>query len=168
MSVAYRPSSNRSRSLKQPRTRKTLPKATKEARVIPLKTTPTVQRLPTPSEEPFWLRSLFILQQSSSVVAFCLIGSTLIIYGLTVYTQQIWSREYRKLESLEREERNLIATHETLKNQLAKDALKEKTGLVAPHPTHTIFLSPATEPAFKTAPPPPPEEKPAIHQPIAY
>jgi len=109
-----------------------------------------VSTIPTPSKQlPLWLRSLLWIQHSSAVVTFGLIGTTLLIYAVTVYSQQIWSREYRQLEELQRQERNLVATHESLKNQLAVEAQNEQAGLVSPHPNNTIFLSPSPNSPFK-------------------
>lgn len=109
-----------------------------------------VSQISTASQPlPTWLRSLLWIQHSSAVVTFGLIGTTLLVYAVTVYSQQIWSREYRQLEDLQRQERNLVATHESLKNQLAVEAQDEQVGLVSPHPNNTIFLSPSPNPPFK-------------------
>lgn len=102
-----------------------------------------VQQLPARSPQlPLWLRFLLVLQHSSSVFACCTIVSALAIYGWSVYTPQLWNQEYKKLESLRRNERNLTTTNETLKNELAQQAEKPETGLSAPNPGRLIFLSP--------------------------
>ncbi|MEC4986725.1 MAG: hypothetical protein SAJ37_23145 [Oscillatoria sp. PMC 1068.18] len=94
---------------------------------------------------PFWLRLLMFLQYSSSVVTFSLVTGTLIIYAWTVYTQQQWSKEYKKLETLQRNERQLTTTNESLKSQLAEQAETPESGLVPPNPKNTIFLTPTPE-----------------------
>ncbi|WP_224412412.1 hypothetical protein [Oscillatoria salina] len=94
---------------------------------------------------PLWLRLLMLLQYSSSVVTFSLVTATLIIYAWTVYTQQQWSKEYKKLETLQRNERQLTTTNESLKNQLAEQAESPEAGLVPPNPSNTIFLTPTPE-----------------------
>lgn len=97
------------------------------------------------AQTPAWLRSLVTLQRTSNLVCFFLIASTLGVYAWTVYTQQMWSQEYRKLETLQRHERQMTATNEALKNQLAQEAERPGTGLVAPNPANTIFLPPAPQ-----------------------
>ncbi|MFE1747603.1 hypothetical protein [Coleofasciculus sp. H7-2] len=97
------------------------------------------------AQTPAWLRSLVTLQRTSNLVCFLLIASTLGVYAWTVYTQQMWSQEYRKLETLQRHERQMTAANEALKNQLAQEAELPGTGLVAPNPANTIFLPPAPQ-----------------------
>ncbi|NES86582.1 MAG: hypothetical protein F6K10_37425 [Moorea sp. SIO2B7] len=92
-----------------------------------------------------WLRALILLYQSSSIVTFFLIATSLGIYGWTVCTQKEWSGEYKKLVKLQRDERHLTEDNETLKNQLAEKAEKPEMGLIAPKPTNTIFIPPTPE-----------------------
>ncbi|MGF1482315.1 MAG: hypothetical protein ACFB4I_23025 [Cyanophyceae cyanobacterium] len=94
---------------------------------------------------PLWLRFLLMLQQSSSVFACCTVMSALAVYGLTVYTPRHWNQQYQKLTALQRHERNLTATNETLKNELAQQAERPEAGLAIPNPEQVIFL-PATPP----------------------
>ncbi len=94
---------------------------------------------------PLWLRLLIQAQRGSLIVAFILVTATLVVYGSTVYTQQLWSKEYRKLKTLTRNEREMIATNESLKNQLALQAERPGSGLVAQTPDSTIFLQPALQ-----------------------
>jgi hypothetical protein len=104
-----------------------------------------VENLPSAPITPVWLRSLLMVQRGSSVVTFCLITATLAVYAWTVYTQQTWAREYSKLENLQRNERQITAANEVLKNQLAQQAERPGTGLVPPTPDKTIFLPPAPQ-----------------------
>jgi hypothetical protein len=94
---------------------------------------------------PAWLSPLLFLQRSSDILTFVLVSSTLTLYAWTVYTQQQWTQEYRKLETLQRDERHLTTTNEVIKNQLAQQAEKPSTGLVTPTPAKTIFLQPAPQ-----------------------
>jgi hypothetical protein len=80
------------------------------------------------------------LQQASSVITFSLILTTLGVYAWTVYVPKLWSKEYRNLETLQRHERHLTATNESIKNQLAQQAEKPEAGLSNPHPAQSIFL----------------------------
>jgi hypothetical protein len=86
------------------------------------------------------LRSLSLLERIVAVITFCLLGSTLGIYAWTVYIPKVWDKEFGKLETLQRHERHLLATNETLKHQLAQQAEKPETGLTHPQPFQTIFL----------------------------
>lgn len=105
-----------------------------------------VEKLNTsPQPTPAWLSPLLFLQRSSDILTFVLVGSTLTLYAWTVYTQQQWTQEYKKLENLQRDERHLTTTNEVLKNQLAQQAEKPSTGLVTPTPAKTIFLQPAPQ-----------------------
>ena len=128
----------------------------------------TVRRLPSKRSLPLWLRLLIQAQRGSLVIAFILVTATLIVYGSTVYTQQLWSKEYRKLKTLQRNEREMIATNEGLKNQLALQADRPGSGLVPQTPDNTIFLQPAPQrPALVTTPSAPKAEL-APNTPLGY
>jgi hypothetical protein len=66
------------------------------------------------------------------------------VYGSTVYIQQAWSEDFRQLEQLQREKRELTTANELMKNQLAQQATAPENNLVAPSPANTIFLPKAT------------------------
>lgn len=117
---------------------------------------------------PAWLSPLLILQRSSDVVSFVLISATLALYSLTVYTQQQWAQEYRKLENLQRNERHLTTTNAVIKDQLAQQAEKPATGLVTPTPANTIFLPPAPQRKSSTAPTQMADPEPAAKAPLGY
>jgi hypothetical protein len=87
---------------------------------------------------------MMLLQRGSSAVTCCLVAGALAAYGWTVWVPKIWSHEYRQLESLQRHERELTETNEALKNQLARQA--ERSGLVQPNPSQSIFLTPTAAP----------------------
>lgn len=127
-----------------------------------------VEKLPSQQSLPLWLRSLLFLQRGSNIASFCLISATLALYGWTVYTQQLWSQEYRKLEKLQRHERLLTSTNEVIKNQLAKQAERPDTGLVAPNPANMLFLPPAPQRPPKEAPSATSDPKPAPNMPLGY
>jgi len=116
-------------------------------------------------EVPEWFMRLSNLQHRFGAATFVLLGGMLLVYGATVYTQQKWSQEYRKLENLQRHERQLITTNESLKNQMATEAETPATGLVPPNPTEAIILQPTTQKATS------PQVKPAklkIEIPLGY
>ncbi|MBW4668484.1 MAG: hypothetical protein KME60_13920 [Cyanomargarita calcarea GSE-NOS-MK-12-04C] len=103
-------------------------------------------RLPImPSNEsgPMWLLRLQILNRHSSLLAFLMVATMLVVYGWTVYSQQLWSQSSKRLQSLQRQERQLMATDAALKEQMAKEAQKAPNGLVSPTPGNMIFLPPS-------------------------
>lgn len=102
-----------------------------------------VKVLPQIESIPTWLRTLVGLQKVSSVTTFLLVSAVLVVYGTTVYSQQLWSQEYRKLEKLQRQERQVTAAGEVLKYQLANQAENADAGLVAPKPDNNLFLDPS-------------------------
>jgi hypothetical protein len=84
-------------------------------------------------------------QQGSSIITILLGISVLAAYGWTVYLQQIWGHEYEQLETLKRQERQLVSANELLKNQMAAQAEKPTAGLLLPDPSNAIFLTPAPQ-----------------------
>lgn len=98
-----------------------------------------VEAMPT-VELPLGLKILLFFQRSSTVVTIGLIGITTIVYAQTNYTPQQWTEQYRKLIMLQSAERNLVATDESIKNQIAEEAEKKETGLVNPLPSSVLFL----------------------------
>jgi hypothetical protein len=107
--------------------------------------------LSQPHSVPDWLAWLIALQRRSYLVTFLLVSATLAVYGGTVYTQQLWNREYRQLETLRLQERQYTAALEVLKNQLATQAEQPETGLVPATPSNNLYL-PETPQAEKTTP----------------
>ncbi|MEG4284328.1 hypothetical protein QUB68_14465 [Microcoleus sp. A006_D1] len=108
--------------------------------------------LPDRQRQPVWLRSLLRMQRASTAAAVLLLGGALSVYGLTVYSEQRWSQEYQKLETLRLREQQLSAASEVLKHQLAQEAQNPESGLVRQNPADTIFLRPALEQRPQTAP----------------
>ncbi|MDB9536556.1 hypothetical protein PN451_12085 [Dolichospermum planctonicum CS-1226] len=91
---------------------------------------------------PIWLLRLYKVNRYSSVLAFVLVVTTLIVYGWTVYSQELWSQSYRKLKNLQRHERQLNTANATLTSKMAQEAEKPDTELVSPTSEKTIFLPP--------------------------
>lgn len=129
---------------------------------------PTATLPLSPRPEPSWLSLLLFLQRSSDIITFLLIAATLTIYSWTVYTQQQWTKEYRKLQSLQRQERQMTTANATLKDQLAQQAENLATGLVTPTPANTIFLPPAPQRSFHTAPTKTADSQPSARTPLGY
>lgn len=98
-----------------------------------------------PKARPLWLKLLLRLQQGSSLVTLSLILGVLATYGWTVYLQQQWGEAYESLETLKKQERQLVSANELLKNEIAEQAEKPTTGLLLPDPSNAIFLTPAPQ-----------------------
>lgn len=122
------------------------PLARAPKRATPPKTSSSaVRTLPDSRIMPLWLQWLIKVQRSSSIATCLLAVAVLMVYGWTVYSQQLWSQQYHKLETLQHKERQLMTSSEVLKNQLAQQAERPTTGLVSPQPANLIFLKPAPE-----------------------
>ncbi|WP_375506811.1 hypothetical protein [uncultured Nostoc sp.] len=100
--------------------------------------------IPNSGATPLWLLRLYTFHRYSTVLAFLLVASTLAVYGWTVYSQELWSKSYRRLQNLQRHERLLTTTNATLTNKIAQEAEQPTAGLVSPTPQGMIFLSPAS------------------------
>lgn len=128
----------------------------------------TVRQLPSSRSFPLWLRVLIQAQRGSLVIAFVLVVATLMVYGSTVYTQQLWSKEYRKLKTLQRNEQEMTATNASMENQLALQAEKPGSGLVPQTPDSTLFLQPAPQRKPLVTAPSTPIVETAPNTPLGY
>ena len=93
---------------------------------------------------PNELRAIAFLEKVSSVLVFGLILSTLGIYASAVYAPKLWSKEYRKFEKLQQDERNLLANNASLRNNIATDSQASEQELASAHPFQLIFLKPTS------------------------
>lgn len=118
--------------------------------------------------QPIWLTSLLFLQRSSDVITFLLVAATLSLYSLTVYTQQQWSQSFRNLEKMQREERQLTAANEDMKNHLAQQAERPGTGLVPPTQASQIVLQPAPQRPAQQPPLASANPEPVAKTPLGY
>lgn len=92
-----------------------------------------------------WGLRLRFWQRRVGIVTSILIAGTLVTYSSTVYLQQQWNQKYRRLENLQRQERQLTANNEILKNQLAVEAEQPLTKLSPPNPADAIILPAAKQ-----------------------
>ncbi len=127
---------------------------------------PGVKRMPSQDQTPKWLRSLFLMERFSIAITFVLAGSALMVYGWTVYAQQLWGKEYQKLDSLRRNERQLTTNKEVLKDKIAKEANRPGSTLTPQTPNSMIFLNPAQPRPDAKAPAPSPQAAPIA--PLGY
>lgn len=126
--------------------------------------------MPGSGATPLWLLRLYTFHRYSSVLAFLLVAATLAVYGWTVYSQELWSQSYRRLQNLQRHERLLTTTNATLTNKMAQEAEQSRTGLVSPSPKGMIFLPPASsnsEPASPNTKPNPQSQQQTL-SPLGY
>ncbi|MHC5615599.1 MAG: hypothetical protein ACYTXA_32670 [Nostoc sp.] len=126
-----------------------MPKSVKELgrRQVPNLNQQSSENLPTmpnSAAAPLWLLRLYSFHNYSTILAFLLVASTLAVYGWTVYSQQLWSQSYRRLQGLQRHEQLLMTTNATLTNKMAQEAEQPTAGLVSPTPQGMIFLPPAS------------------------
>lgn len=96
-----------------------------------------------PWATPMWLRSLTGMNTAIAIATLVLVSAVMGAYSQVVYTKQNWGQEYRKLERLQKEERQMTAFNEALKNEIAQTAKQEGTGLITPDANSMIVLEPA-------------------------
>lgn len=100
------------------------------------------RHFPQQNQLPQNLKVLSALQKTSfSLALVSMLAST----GLYIYTVQIprlWSQEYRNLEDLQRQERELIAINEKIKYQIAREASQDLR-LSISKPESAVFIPPA-------------------------
>lgn len=104
----------------------------------------TVQPLPQASALPLWLRLLIYTQRGSSVLMVSSVVVMLSVYGWTVHIQDSWGKEYQKLQTLLRQERQLTTSNEALKQEIAETAEDPSTRMALPAPSQMLFLEPAS------------------------
>ena len=92
---------------------------------------------------PVKLQILLLLQKSSFCLALFSMTASLGLYITTVRIPQLWSQEYKNLETLQQQERQLTAINETLKYQLARQAKQQHNKLLLQQPQDAVFISPA-------------------------
>jgi hypothetical protein len=102
------------------------------------------------------------------IIVFLLAIATLVVYSGTVYTQHLWSTEYRKLKTLQRSEREITAAGETMRNYIARQAERPGSGLITKTPDTTIFLQPAPKGQAPVVRPSIPESEPQSNKSLGY
>ena len=135
MSVA--PYSNNSTKNRRPRrNNQKVSESFAQKKAASFKTVATFQRSNTTNE----LKTILRLEKFSLVVMVSLVLTTLGVYAWAVYAPKIWSKDYKKLEKLQSDERGLITNNEALKNHLANSAKNPTNGLTEVRPFQSIFL----------------------------
>ncbi len=116
--------------------------------------------MPNSGTVPTWLLRFYTLHRYSSVTTFFLVATTLVVYGLNVYSQELWGQGYRRVQNLQRQERQLTTTNAALKHKMAEDAEQPTAGLESPTPAKTIFLPPADRNPSSVSPNTTPKSEP--------
>jgi hypothetical protein len=114
---------------------------------------------------------LLVAEKMMSWVALGTLAASLGFYAWTVYLPKLWSKEYKKLETLQRHERQILATNASLKQQLAQQAEKPETGLANPQPSQSIFIRSVAEKPSQRLPSPKIDKKPPappVSEPMGY
>jgi hypothetical protein len=104
-----------------------------------------VKRLPRSNSFPLplWLRLLITTQKVSIVATVLFTVSVFAIYGWTVYAQDQWNQQYKKLEQLKRQERQLTNAAGSFNNEMLQSIQKKPGDLVRESPEKSIFLQAA-------------------------
>jgi hypothetical protein len=104
-----------------------------------------VKRLPRTNSFPLplWLRVLMTTQKLSIAATVLLTVSVFAIYGWTVYAQEQWNQQYKKLEQLKRQERQLTNAAGSFDNEMLQSIQKKPGDLVRESPEKSIFLQAA-------------------------
>ena len=100
------------------------------------------RNFPQQSKLPQNLKLLSLLQKGSFGLALVSMAASVGLYASTVKIPELWSEEYRNLENLQRQERELIAINEKIKYQIAHEA-SEDNRLSISKPESAIFIPPA-------------------------
>ena len=104
-----------------------------------------VKRLPRTNSFPLplWLRVLMTTQKLSIAATVILTISVFAIYGWTVYAQEQWNQQFKKLEQLQRQERQLTNAAGSFDNEMLQSIQKKPGDLVRESPEKSIFLQAA-------------------------
>ena len=102
-----------------------------------------LQSLPNRVPVPQWLQLMKQTERLSLVVAGVLASGAIVTYGWAMYSQQQWGQEYRQLEKLRRNERQLTTNGEMMKNNIARTSDPKQYGLVPRSSAHIVVMPPA-------------------------
>jgi hypothetical protein len=149
------------RSLRSPLPRLSIPLKGRSLRSS-LKAMP--DRMPLPA----WLRTLKKIENLSVGIALFLVGSAVVTYGWAVYSQQLWGKNYSRLDTLRRDERQLLKGSELMKNDIARHSDPKQYGLVPLTPDHIVVIPSAPIRPARSTPNMGPDPKAKPITPIGY
>lgn len=105
----------------------------------------SVRMLASSRSSPVWLTGLYHLQNRCATMTRLLVTTLLIAYGWSAYSQHSWQQAHSQLETLKKQERQLMQKNEVLKNDLSSQAQQPEMGLVYPSPAEAIALEPSSQ-----------------------
>jgi hypothetical protein len=120
------------------------------------------------SAAPVWLLNLHNIYRYSSFTAFFLVVASLIVYGWTVYSQELWSNSYRQFKNLQSHERQLKTTNAALTSKMAKEGEEAGKKLVTPTSERTIFLPFTYDPTHSQSSTPNSDSESPTYSPLGY
>ena len=97
---------------------------------------------PQQNRLPQNIQLLSLLQKGSFGLALVSLAASLGLYTSTVKIPELWSQEYRNLENLQRQERELTAINEKIKYQIAREASQDHNLSISKSDS-AVFISPA-------------------------
>ncbi len=101
-----------------------------------------VQALPRP-KRPLWLKGLTAMKTLSSGLALGTVGTTLVMYGMTVQADLRLNATTATLQQLQRQEQQLTSAKAVLQHHLTQDAVDGQTEVPS---KNVIFLDPEIAP----------------------
>jgi hypothetical protein len=131
----------------------------------------SIKTLPDPNAYPVpnWLKFLVSAQRLSIATTVLLTIAVFGVYSWTVYAQESWNKQYRKLEDLKRLERNLTATEGLLEHSMIGDAQKtSKQQLIRETPEQAIFLQSAPARPLSLPPQATEQQQEKPYEPLGY
>ncbi|BCX11553.1 MAG: hypothetical protein KatS3mg067_0491 [Thermosynechococcus sp.] len=108
-----------------------------------------IRPLPQPPV-PLWQKTLLGIQWVSGVAATGALVAVLPLYGWSALSQQQWSQAYERLETLKRQERELLVSNETRRYRVTQQVQRAPQGLVPQTPQHVLFVTNESKIAAKT------------------
>lgn len=131
----------------------------------------SIKTLPDPNAYPVpnWLKFLISFQRLSITTTVLLTVAVFGVYSWTVYAQESWNKEYKKLEELKRLERNFTTTEGLLEHSMVGEAQQtSKQKLVRETPEQSIFLQSAPARPLAVPPPAPNPQQQKPFAPLGY
>ncbi|URR34410.1 hypothetical protein NBE99_07040 [Thermosynechococcus sp. HN-54] len=98
-----------------------------------------IRPLPKP-QISLWQKALLGIQWVSGVAATSALVAVLPLYGWSALSEQQWSQAYQRLETLKRQERELLINNETLRYRVTQQVQRAPQGLLPQTPQHILFL----------------------------
>ncbi len=138
-------------------------------RPFPARNSRTIlQAMPDRVALPGWLRWMKKAEKVSLIVTFGLVSAAVATYGWAVYSQQQWGTSFSHLNTLRRDERQLLKSSELMKNDIARHNDPKQYGLVPRNAEHIVVIPPAPLRNTLSARNPGPDPKAKPITPIGY